>query len=96
MNNKMQVALLLVGLLASNAMAGKLGFVALSNFPKKDKEKIEQMEEGKIVMVWSDRQTQVLKFSAYFCDWSEQIVSNDSGVTCIFKINESIDDYFAK
>ena len=39
----------------------------------------------------------MMKFVAYFCDWGKPIFTNvgkNGGAgTCVFKVNESIEDY---
>jgi len=101
MTNKIQLAVLMVALLASNAMAKQIDTIQLKQNDKKVRELIEKQEEGKKVIVRSapPREGLVLSFIAYFCDWNKGVIAIDmelgAGAICIFKVNDSIDEYFS-
>lgn len=102
MQKFMILPVLMTVLSASTAIADHIEIVPLHIKEKLLRERIEKLEERKKVIVTTNQrgEGQVLKFVAYFCDWSKPLFLLNkeigAGATCVFRINESIDDFFKK
>ena len=94
------VLFMVVAALAVPSWAEELTHIRVNGNDKYLRETLATVEDGEKVLFSSSLgyEYTMMKFVAYFCDWEKPIFFNNSlknggGGTCVFKVNESIEDY---
>ena len=93
------VLFMVVAAVAVPSWAEELTDIRVSGNDKYLREALATVEDGEKVLFSTSLGAEyyMIRFVAYFCDWEKPIFTNSGASggagTCVFKVNESIEDY---